>query len=106
VTLADPSYRQLEVAVSLGQVLYVDHRDPCPPSGTRCVCPREITLGTGGPGRNPARPRLRGRGLSPAPGGNHAARPRRTDRARTPLAVILTGLTAVRPEDGLQQVSR
>jgi hypothetical protein len=25
------------------QVLYLDYR-PCPPSGTRCVCPREITL--------------------------------------------------------------
>src|SRR5580693_2978267 len=53
--------------------------DPCPPSGTRCVCPREITLGTGGPGRNPARPRLLVRGLSPLPAG----RPNRT-RARHP----------------------
>src|ERR1700734_1555778 len=47
--------------------------DPCPPSGTRCVCLREITLGTGGPGRNPARPRLLVRGYPPYQGAGRAA---------------------------------
>ncbi len=56
--------------------------DPCPPSGTRCVCLREITLGTGGPGRNPARPRLLVRGLSPVPGGDQSGRTRRLGRGR------------------------
>src|ERR1700722_8161732 len=55
--------------------------DPCPPPGTRCVCPREITLGAGGPGRNPARPRLLVRGLTPLPTGRS-----RQTRARHPGA--------------------
>src|SRR3984957_19564507 len=55
--------------------------DPCPPSGPRCVCLREITLGTGGPLRNPARPRLLVRGLPHVPGSDQSGRTLGASRA-------------------------